>query len=141
MDALGALGQTALSTMKPSIKQATFFAITTLVLVSASVFAPAQSSKKAAPVSYKKVQAIFNKNCILCHSAPAPRAMMNLQSYAGVMKGNDDGSVITAGHPEKSLLYQLISTTGKKQMPPKRSLSKADIATVASWIKAGAKNK
>lgn len=57
------------------------------------------------------------------------------------MKGNDDGAVITPGHPEKSLLYTLITSTGRKKMPPKQPLAKADIATISAWIKAGAKNK
>ncbi len=66
---------------------------------------------------------------------------MNLESYAGVIKGNDDGSVITAGHPEKSLLFQLITTTGRKQMPPRTPLTKPEIDTIKAWITAGAKNK
>jgi len=66
---------------------------------------------------------------------------MNLESFAGLSKGNDHGPVIAAGHPEKSLLYQLITSTGRKQMPPKVPLSKADIAKIATWIKGGAKNK
>ena len=109
------------------------------VLISAQ--GPAKAAKKAGPVSYKQVQAIFTKNCFECHSAPKPKAMLNLQSYDGVMKGNDDGSVITPGAPDKSLLFKLINLNGRKQMPPKKNLDKADIAIIEAWIKAGAKNK
>jgi hypothetical protein len=65
---------------------------------------------------------------------------MNLENYAATMKGNDDGAVITPGKPEKSLLYNLVISTGRKKMPPLRPLSKADVATISDWIKAGAKN-
>jgi len=112
-----------------------------LVIAGVSAMAGAKSSTKAKPVTYKQVQAIFTAKCIMCHKAPKPRAQMNLESYAGVMKGNDDGSVITAGHPEKSLLYQLITSTGRKQMPPGTPLAKSQIDTIGAWIKAGAKNK
>ncbi len=67
--------------------------------------------------------------------------MLNLQSYEGTMKGNDDGSVITPGKPDQSLLFRLINLTGRKQMPPKKNLTKAEIATIGAWIKAGATNK
>jgi uncharacterized membrane protein len=115
---------------------------TTLVVIAGlSAFAGAQTAKKAKPVTYKQVQAIFTAKCINCHKAPRPRAQMNLESYAGVIKGNDDGSVITAGHPEKSLIYQLITSTGRKQMPPGKPLTKPEVDTIGAWIKAGAKNK
>ncbi len=118
-----------------------------MLIITSSVFATGQkkTTKKAAPkaaaVSYKQVQGIFDKNCLNCHRGPRPKAMLNLESYAGVMKGNDDGSVVTPGKPDKSLLYKLVSWTGRKNMPPAQAMAKADIATVEAWIKAGAKNK
>ncbi len=135
--------------MTPSLKQISYISIVSLVMVSAAMFAPAQSAKskskakpaKTAPANYKAVQAIFDKNCLQCHSAPKPKAMLNLQSYEGTMKGNDDGSVITPGKPDQSLLFRLINLTGRKQMPPKKNLTKAEIATIGAWIKAGATNK
>jgi len=117
-----------------------------LILVPAfilAVTAPsviAQSKKKAAPAAtYKQVQGIFNKNCVGCHQGANPPAKMNLKDYMGTMKGNDDGAVVIPGHPEKSLLVKVITKTGRGQMPPKKSLSKAEIATIQAWIKGGAK--
>lgn len=110
-----------------------------IVLAAFATNSRAQSSRRTSRVAYKHVQAIFDKNCVQCHHPPKPRAMMDLTSYAGVMKGNDDGSVITPGHPEKSYLYQLVSWTGRKKMPPSAPLSKADLAAIGAWIKAGAK--
>ena len=130
-----------MNTMNSKTKPLALVLSTMLVAIGGLSAIAGASSSKAKPVSYKQVQAIFTAKCIKCHMAPKPRAMMNLESYAGVMKGNDDGSVITAGHPEKSLLYQLITTTGRKQMPPRTPLTKAEIDTIGAWIKAGAKNK
>jgi len=129
--------------MKNTTKPSAIVVTTMLVaIVGISAFAGAQAPKKTKPVAYKQVQAIFTAKCIQCHKAPNPRAMMNLESYAGVMKGNDDGSVITAGHPEKSLLYKLVSTVGgRKQMPPGKPLSKAETETIGAWITQGAKAK
>lgn len=131
-----------MNVMNSSLKQITLMSAVTFFLVSVSVFAPAQSSQKAAPITYKKVQAIFDKNCIGCHKAPNPRAKMNLENYQGVIKGNDDGSVITPGKPEVSLLYKVVAGTARKKMPPgPKSLDKADIVAIGAWIKAGAKAK
>jgi len=128
--------------MNANRKSAMIVISTTIVAIAAlSAVSSGLTYKKAAPATYKKVQAVFDAKCIKCHKGPQPPAKMNLQSYAGTMKGNDDGTVITAGKPDKSLLYQLITTKGRKMMPPGKPLSKADIDIVGSWIKAGAKNK
>jgi len=128
--------------MKSQPKSAVLALSATFVAIAAlSAISLGQSPKKSAPVTYKQIQAVFNKNCINCHKAPKPKAMMNLETYAGVMKGNDDGPVITPGHPEKSFLFQLVAGTGRKKMPPKQPLAKADVDLISAWIKAGAKAK
>jgi len=129
--------------MRIFTKSHTLIVTTALILTAATFSTSAHSaqSKKAAPVTYKQVQAIFDKACIKCHQGKMPPAQMNLQNYEGTMKGNDHGAVVTASHPEKSLLYTLITSTGKKQMPPKKPLAATDIALIGKWIKAGAKAK
>jgi hypothetical protein len=58
------------------------------------------------------------------------------------MRGGKDGAVIVPGHPEQSLLVELIRHEGPandpKPMPPKGRLSDADIATITEWIRFGA---
>ena len=42
------------------------------------------------------------------------------------------------GDPEKSLLIQAVRHTGDVKMPPKESLSEAEITTLTDWVKSGA---
>ena len=128
--------------MNSRIKPAALIVGATIVaLAGFSAISFAQAPKKAAPVTYKQVQTIFDAKCTKCHHGAEPPAKMNLETYVGVTKGNDHGPVVSAGHPEKSLLYQVITATGKKLMPPKSPLPKADIALIQAWIKGGAKGK
>jgi hypothetical protein len=56
------------------------------------------------------------------------------------MEGNSSGKVVTAGSPEKSKLYTMV--TGAKPKMPKNGpqLEKSQTDVLAGWIKAGAKN-
>jgi len=90
----------------------------------------------------EKVQPIFQENCYRCHGGVNHRGGLQIDSKAGLMKGGHDGAVIVPGAPEKSLLISLIRHEGPADdpmpMPPKSKISNADIATVTTWIKAGA---
>jgi len=92
----------------------------------------------------QKVKPIFVANCNRCHGGENHRGGLNIDTLAGLLKGGHDGPVVVVGHPEESLLIKLIRHEGPANdpmpMPPKGDkLSDADIATVAAWIKAGAK--
>jgi len=66
-----------------------------------------------------------------------------LTSYDKVMKGGDEGPVVVAGDPDKSLLIKALKGQGAAQMPPPgkgKPLTADQIQTVSDWIKAGAKN-
>jgi mono/diheme cytochrome c family protein len=96
---------------------------------------------KAVAIGFAQVSPIFNARCIKCHHGPNAPAKMHLDSYAGLMKGNDDGPVVKPGNPKASLLSKMVHGMGKKRMPPPPlpALSKAEIAKIDAWIKAGAK--
>lgn len=106
---------------------------------------PATSTTGTTPpattASYTAVQDIFTKNCIGCHGAANPKQGIDLSTYAGMMKGGSEGTVITAGDPEHSKLVDaLYGRNGMKQMPMKASPLPADqIKLIEDWIKAGAK--
>lgn len=90
-----------------------------------------------------RVQPIFQANCYRCHGGLNHRGGLNIESYAGMIKGGHDGSVLVPGHPEQSLLIKLIRHEGPPDdpmpMPPRSKLSDEDIAVVTAWVQAGAK--
>jgi cytochrome c len=134
-------------TNRPATIAAFTLAITGLF--AAAAFArPATVSAQSEPdpntTAYytQKVLPILQTNCYRCHGAPNHRGGLHLDSMAGMMHGGMDGAVIIPGHPEQSLLVKLIRHEGPADdpmpMPPKGKISDADIATITTWIKAGA---
>jgi len=94
-----------------------------------------------ATVTFEKVASIFQANCVGCHNSTNPRSGLDLSSYQGTMAGGRGGSEITAGDADGSRLMGFLKGAGKPIMPPRGPLSDSDIATIANWIKAGAKEK
>jgi mono/diheme cytochrome c family protein len=91
--------------------------------------------------SFTSVQEIFTKNCTGCHGADKPKGGINLTSHEGVMKGGEDGPIVTAGDPDKSKLVDALrGRHGAKQMPMNAApLPEDSIKTIEAWIKDGAK--
>ena len=85
----------------------------------------------------KRVKPIFEANCLQCHDATA-KGGLQLDSYALMRKGGQDGPVIVPGDPDASLLIQAVRRMGDLKMPPKVALSNSDVATLEAWVKAGA---
>ena len=106
--------------------------------------APAPDGPDPASIEFytTSVQPILKANCYRCHGGMNHRGGLKLDTQAGLLHGGKEGSVLTPGHPEQSLLIKLIRHEGPANdpmpMPPKAKLSDADIATVTAWVKAGA---
>lgn len=103
--------------------------------------------------SDEEVGAIFAENCAEsgCHGAGNPENGLNMSDFTTLMKGSDSrsyagtdnggGAVVIPYHPEKSLLYRMISGQTVPSMPYNRPmLSSGEIETVRKWIEEGAKN-
>ena len=61
---------------------------------------------------------------------------MNLKTYANMMKGSENGPVITPGKAQDSELVKLMQ---EGKMPKRASrLSDAEIKVIADWVNAGA---
>ena len=90
-------------------------------------------------LGFDKVAGIFQTNCAGCHNATRPRSGLDLTSYAGTMAGGRGGKIVVPGDADNSPLMSYLKANGKPAMPPNGSLSDADMATIAAWIKAGAK--
>jgi uncharacterized membrane protein len=91
------------------------------------------------------VAPILQARCYECHSARNVKGGLELASWAAIQRGGKDGAVISAGGPEKSLLYQRINLPLEHQehMPPRRRAqpSPEEMALIRKWIALGAPEK
>jgi len=99
----------------------------------------------------RQVWPILEERCIECHSSPErttsgrlrkPKAGVQLDSPAGI-RSSQRGSVVVAGRPEASLLYERIRLPRGDEdiMPPARHgepLTKAQTDLIRRWITEGA---
>ncbi len=89
-----------------------------------------------------KIRPILVDNCYKCHSLQSEKVKggLLLDSKEGVLKGGDNGPVITPGDPEKSPLITAVRYKDENlQMPPKnKKLPAEQIALLEEWVKMGA---
>ena len=87
-----------------------------------------------APVFDRDILPIFKAHCSKCHNAKTPQAGLDLSSAAGLFKGSQNGSVISKGAAEKSILFQRVSL---RSMPPpgtEKPLDNAQLELLRRWI-------
>ena len=111
----------------------------------ASLAAPAQplhaaDRPAAAAVDYQRqVKPILRQHCWACHGALKHEAGLRLDAAQLIRKGSDDGPVLVAGQPEKSLLWQKVNARLPDRMPPEgKPLSANELVTLKAWISQGA---
>ncbi|MCA9107949.1 MAG: hypothetical protein KDA83_21235, partial [Planctomycetales bacterium] len=88
------------------------------------------------------VAPIIIDNCTGCHlDARNAQGRLNLETFAGWLRGGDSGAILAPGAPDDSLLVQkLRGTGGGDRMPRNRApLGDDQIALIAKWIEEGAK--
>ena len=81
----------------------------------------------------QQVAPVFQKHCVRCHGATEPDAELDLREIAGLFRGSVDGSVIAAGDPQASRLFELI-TTGEMPADGKTKLRPGEVAAIRRWI-------
>lgn len=91
----------------------------------------------------KKIRPLLIERCYECHSAEPGhkiKAGLRLDHAAGWLQGGDSGAAVLPGKVAESPLIKAIRYTGLdfEAMPPKSSLSKAEIALLEEWVKRGA---
>jgi len=83
-------------------------------------------------------QNILESNCASCHGA-SQMSGLDLRQRETILKGGKRGPAVVPGKPDESLLYRAVLRQDDLQMPPgKKALPSEDIATLKSWIAAGA---
>lgn len=88
----------------------------------------------------KEVAPILKASCGKCHSGGGAKGGVDLSTYMAMKKGGKSGPVFVEGDPDKSPLVTSISGD-KPDMPKKATpLTKAQVMTISTWVKEGAKN-
>ncbi len=120
--------------------QILIFAILTALVAPLRATEPAVSAQ-GADFFEKNVRPILVEACYQCHSAKAEKLKggLFLDSRAGVLKGGKTGPAIIPGKPNESLLIKAVRYADEDtQMPPKKPLSKAQVAALETWVVMGA---
>ncbi len=97
----------------------------------------------------KELLPVLTKKCVDCHRAPyeedgkkkEPKAGLRLDASWAIIKGGENGTVLTAGAPDKSALYEVVTLPkdDDDHMPPKGDdMTPEEIALLKKWIEEGA---
>ncbi|MBK8093224.1 MAG: hypothetical protein IPK32_14860 [Verrucomicrobiaceae bacterium] len=97
----------------------------------------------------KEILPFLTKKCIDCHRAPyeeagkkkEPKAGLRLDAAWAIVKGSENGPVLTAGSPVKSAIFEsvMLPKDDDGHMPPKGDdLTKEEVALLKKWIEEGA---
>src|SRR5260370_35788535 len=82
------------------------------------------------------VKPLLARRCFGCHSAGEMRSGLNLESYAGVLKGGSSGDVVIAGRAASSMWYRAVAR--EEGAPPlplgQAKLPDEEIATIRECI-------
>ncbi len=89
----------------------------------------------------QRIRPVLVDHCYSCHSAQAKKLKggFRVDSRDLLLKGGDTGPGFVPGHPEKSLLAEVLSWSNPDlKMPPKTKLAPAQVADLSEWIRRGA---
>jgi hypothetical protein len=88
-----------------------------------------------------KVRNMLVENCLKCHGGAKTRSGLDMATRESLLKGGDNGAVITPGKGKASKLYRLVAKLDDPHMPPpaeNKSLTASQLADLARWIDLGA---
>jgi hypothetical protein len=88
-----------------------------------------------------QVAPVLTKYCAGCHNAEDREGKFSVESFASIQQGAEHGPALLPGDAKGSLMLRLMTTEGKRTMPPKGEPrpSPAEVAVVEAWIAGGAK--
>jgi hypothetical protein len=111
-----------------------------LVIVSATA---ARGEPAGGPVEYTRdVKPILSRRCVACHGPLTRKSGLRLDAARRLLAGGSSGEVVMPGRAgESELIERVASTEPDTRMPPPgegEALSAEEVATLRSWIDAGA---
>ncbi|HEY0455443.1 MAG TPA: DUF1549 domain-containing protein, partial [Verrucomicrobiae bacterium] len=98
--------------------------------------AEAASKSQAAGITPQAMR-LLKTECATCHNSEKKKAGLDLTSREAMLRGGEDGPVVTPNKPEKSKLISAVNKDADPHMPPKKQLSEKQIQTLRAWIKSG----
>ncbi len=105
---------------------------------SVALDAPAREPRLYADV----IRPILEERCVSCHGQEKVKGSLRLDSLAALLKGGEDGAVVTPGNPRDSplLARTLLPAGDDDHMPPegKPGLTPPETAAIRFWIERGA---
>src|SRR5947207_14773546 len=110
------------------------FFLAPALFVTAPAIAQTTANSEEALVEFfeKKIRPVLVDNCYNCHSANTnSKGGLRVDDRNGLIHGGGRGAAIVPGHPEKSLLLQVVRYTHEKvkmPLPPAKRLSDEEIA-------------
>ncbi len=85
----------------------------------------------------RDVAPILTANCAACHAGVAKASGFSVEKLAFVLAGGKKhGKAVVGGHPEQSVLIQMVKGTLGPQMPMGKALASKDVETLEAWVKA-----
>ena len=115
-------------------------AVMSLAIVATALAADGQKPQASDPnvqaMWVDHVEPILSRNCFRCHGGEKQKGGLDLRSFASILAGGTDGSVVSPGRPGESPLLQRIQPDSDEHMPPDKGhqLSADEIAFVKQWI-------
>jgi hypothetical protein len=108
------------------------------LLATSLLFVTAAVAADSAHDFEMKVRPLLAKQCWNCHRQSAMGGL-RLDSREAMLKGGKSGTALVPGKAADSLLIAAVTHSHDRlKMPPSGKLSEAEIATLRSWIDAGA---
>jgi hypothetical protein len=99
---------------------------------------PPRLDPAAADFFEAKIRPVLAANCWECHGSAKQKSGLRLDSREAILKGGETGPAVVVGKPGASLLVEAIGSDGSIQMPPRKRLTKPEIAALSEWVKQGA---
>ena len=82
------------------------------------------------------VKPILAANCLPCHAESSRTSGFSIGNLGSVVDGgNRHGKAVQPGHPEQSVLVQILQGRLSPRMPLGRVLADADIARIEEWVR------
>lgn len=85
------------------------------------------------------IQPLFERSCYGCHAAGVKMGSLDLETWEGLQRGGNNGTIVAPGKPGESRLYTMLLGHTAPAMPMDgKVLPRAQIDAVRLWIEQGA---